>query len=356
MFGGFADGFLSTGKNVASPNAFIFGLVTNKGREPFKLAQGGEKPDPASAVVDRDRGPCWGRGCADNSFDYHAWCTCEDYCGGSECECDRPEDPENIFDLQIDLLTRNGNRWCCANPGYNYNRPPDVDAAGAREYFAEGVWFKAAEVEIFRVSKTLPRGFSMETEIASPQHQHQIAQWVPEQNPRFELLYRASRDGWRSADFHRKCDNKGQTVALFKSARGFTFGGFADRPWQSSGGQHPSPQAFLFGLFTHRDGDWPTKITQGGQNPSAAEAVRDDPHRGPCWGTYDLMIDDYGYQRTSHTSRLGDKYNPPPAPTTCITHHRQPQSSDYLDGYFAEDQFTLAEFEVFRVGGDPPWL
>jgi hypothetical protein len=31
-----------------------------------------------------------------------------------------------------------------------------------------------------------------------------------------ELRYRASRDGWWRADFHRMSDNKGPTVTLFK--------------------------------------------------------------------------------------------------------------------------------------------
>jgi hypothetical protein len=30
------------------------------------------------------------------------------------------------------------------------------------------------------------------------------------------LRYRASRDGWLGADFHRMSDKKGPTVALFK--------------------------------------------------------------------------------------------------------------------------------------------
>jgi hypothetical protein len=30
------------------------------------------------------------------------------------------------------------------------------------------------------------------------------------------LRYRASRDGWKAADFHRMSDGKGPTVSLFK--------------------------------------------------------------------------------------------------------------------------------------------
>ncbi len=31
-----------------------------------------------------------------------------------------------------------------------------------------------------------------------------------------ELLYRGSRDGWFAEDFHRRCDDRGPTLSLFK--------------------------------------------------------------------------------------------------------------------------------------------
>ena len=42
----------------------------------------------------------------------------------------------------------------------------------------------------------------------------------------FQLLYKASQDGWTAANFHTKCDNKGATITLIKSEFGKTFGGF----------------------------------------------------------------------------------------------------------------------------------
>ena len=42
-----------------------------------------------------------------------------------------------------------------------------------------------------------------------------------------ELRYRASRDGWMVADFHRMSDGKGPTVSLFKlKDNGQCVGGF----------------------------------------------------------------------------------------------------------------------------------
>ena len=39
---------------------------------------------------------------------------------------------------------------------------------------------------------------------------------MPHKNFKTELRYRASRDGWMPADFHRMSDNKGPTASLFK--------------------------------------------------------------------------------------------------------------------------------------------
>jgi hypothetical protein len=39
-------------------------------------------------------------------------------------------------------------------------------------------------------------------------------------------LYRASEDGWKGIDFHRKCDNKGTTIVIAKTVDGYTVGGF----------------------------------------------------------------------------------------------------------------------------------
>ena len=46
----------------------------------------------------------------------------------------------------------------------------------------------------------------------------------------FVLIYRASRDGWHSSNFHVLCDNKGPTVTVVKSGE-YIFGGFTDQSW-----------------------------------------------------------------------------------------------------------------------------
>ena len=46
------------------------------------------------------------------------------------------------------------------------------------------------------------------------------------------LLYRASRNGWASSNFHSCCDNKGPTVTVIKSGNNI-FGGYTEQSWHS---------------------------------------------------------------------------------------------------------------------------
>ena len=71
-----------------------------------------------------------------------------------------------------------------------------------------------------------------------------------------ELIYRGSRDG---KDFHKKCDNKGETITLIKNEKGNIFGGYASIPWTSDNSYHSAPDSFLFTL-TNIHGTQPTKF------------------------------------------------------------------------------------------------
>ena len=57
------------------------------------------------------------------------------------------------------------------------------------------------------------------------------------QNKNYFLLYRGTRDGFRSGKFHRLCDNKGATICLVKTDTNHVFGGYTPIPWTSSDGE-----------------------------------------------------------------------------------------------------------------------
>ena len=67
--------------------------------------------------------------------------------------------------------------------------------------------------------------------IKNETHQSVLQSWLPP-NATCSLLYRASTDGDRPADFHRCCDNKGPTLVLIKSGE-YIFGGYTSKSWES---------------------------------------------------------------------------------------------------------------------------
>ena len=70
--------------------------------------------------------------------------------------------------------------------------------------------------------------------ILSVEHWKVLTSWMKEEleqpAPMFVLLFRASRDGWASYDFHRHCDNMGPTITVLKSGN-YIFGGYTDQSW-----------------------------------------------------------------------------------------------------------------------------
>ena len=51
----------------------------------------------------------------------------------------------------------------------------------------------------------------------------------------FKLLFRMTRDGTRTVDFHMKCDNKGKTLILIETNEGIRMGGYTSLQWNVDG-------------------------------------------------------------------------------------------------------------------------
>ena len=91
------------------------------------------------------------------------------------------------------------------------------------------------------------------TELFGPEQEALLEHWLAQARPTsktssFELLFRATRDGFNPGAFHRKCDRQGPTVVLARSAGGHVFGGYADMPWSLGSGWTECCHAFLFRL------------------------------------------------------------------------------------------------------------
>lgn len=66
------------------------------------------------------------------------------------------------------------------------------------------------------------------------------------QDDTFELIYRATRDGFSARDFHSKCDGSPNTLTIVRSSSGSVFGGFAQEAWSSSDEWVDDPASFVF--------------------------------------------------------------------------------------------------------------
>jgi hypothetical protein len=66
---------------------------------------------------------------------------------------------------------------------------------------------------------------------------------------KWQLLYRGSEDGFRTSDFHRKCDGRKNTLSVILTTDDFIFGGFTPVPWDS-GGSYRADSTMKSFLFT----------------------------------------------------------------------------------------------------------
>ncbi|CAK9008682.1 MTOR-associated protein MEAK7 (MEAK7) (TBC/LysM-associated domain-containing protein 1) (TLD domain-containing protein 1) [Durusdinium trenchii] len=91
-----------------------------------------------------------------------------------------------------------------------------------------------------------------ETVLLSPEQQLQLAHWIAEADPHgshtFELLFRASNDGFCAAAFHDRCDRQGPTVVVARKTDGYLFGGYTDMSWDCNSQWKQCKHAFLFSI------------------------------------------------------------------------------------------------------------
>ncbi len=87
-----------------------------------------------------------------------------------------------------------------------------------------------------------------------PEKEKAIRNWI---NPNikileFKLLFKMSKDGYNCSDFHRCCDNEGETLLLFETDKNYKFGAYTPLNWVTpASGEVNDPndnKTFLFSL------------------------------------------------------------------------------------------------------------
>ena len=84
--------------------------------------------------------------------------------------------------------------------------------------------------------------------VSNYQMENNLTELIKLSDYNFELVHRASRDGFGASHFHTKCDNQSGTLTVIKTTNGCIFGAYASVAWNSTSGYKADPKAFIFSL------------------------------------------------------------------------------------------------------------
>jgi hypothetical protein len=141
-------------------------------------------------------------------------------------------------------------------------------------------------------------------DLLSPKHQAILTEFTGRRNLKWKLLYKATRDGFEAADFHRFCNGQAPTMTIIQSQQGYLFGGYTNVAWNSSYNYGNDPHSFIFTLSSPHS-ILPTRyLITGGKEQYA---IFDVPSYGPTFGGgHDIYVPDKsnatdGYTNFPHT-------------------------------------------------------
>jgi hypothetical protein len=152
----------------------------------------------------------------------------------------------------------------------------------------------------------------------------------------FGLLYRGSRDGFKSADFHRCCDHHGGTLTVVMSDNGSIFGGYTPIAWTSTGGyvSDSKLRSFLFTIKNQHN----LSARIFGQK-EADYAIYNTGGYGPIFGRgHDLYVCNECQTSKSSYTNLGSSYNNDTGLSSTVV-------------FTGGQCFQAKEVEVFEVSG-----
>ena len=153
----------------------------------------------------------------------------------------------------------------------------------------------------------------------------------------YNLVYRATEDGDKASDFHKRCDKIGPNITFIKTRNGYVFGGFTVKNWEhlkrdinvnkpNLGSASRDPKAFGFSVNYQ-------KIYENERKNEFA--IWCNRNYGPTFKNnffqiFDNALQKGGYCSASHNSHFGG------------------QNSDYeITG--GESKFKVNEVEVFEI-------
>ncbi|CAF1036540.1 unnamed protein product [Adineta steineri] len=156
---------------------------------------------------------------------------------------------------------------------------------------------------------------------------------------KWELIYKGTKDGFCTKDFHRCSDNKGPTMTIIQTKNNnYLFGGYTEIPWDCDGYYKHDPAAFIFSL-TNAHAIQPTKFFKKRINTFSVSHGTD---RGPHFGGLILGEKHFCDFRISDNAH-NYKYSTSDFPAAYI------DTTGKGETLFAgEKNFFVGEIEVYR--------
>ena len=79
-------------------------------------------------------------------------------------------------------------------------------------------------------------------------NQQLVKEWLNNKNFIAKLIFRKTRDGSTTNDFHNKCDNQGITITFIETTKGYKFGGYTELEWERKENSKKDKSTFIFSL------------------------------------------------------------------------------------------------------------
>ncbi|CAF1263987.1 unnamed protein product [Rotaria magnacalcarata] len=140
------------------------------------------------------------------------------------------------------------------------------------------------EAEYFRLMSlldVLANRFFPNGTLLKLEHQKKLNGFYGKTNQKWELIYKATRDGFDANAFHSRCNDRGPTITIIQSNNNYLFGGYTAIPWTSDNSYKSDTTAFLFTL-TNSHSIPPTKYLI--DSSKAVYTVNHNSGYGPTFG------------------------------------------------------------------------
>jgi hypothetical protein len=118
---------------------------------------------------------------------------------------------------------------------------------------------------------------------------------------KWNLIYRASQDGFEASSFHLKCDKKLNTLIMIKSEHGNIFGGYTEQDWTHTASYATDDNSYIFSVVNKDNKSLKLKC------PDPKYAIVCNSEYGPIFGYYAaFLISNNSNQNIASMSYIGN--------------------------------------------------